>query len=176
MWTPIAPVDSPRRPPAVMTGDAPASLRDPPPAVVVGPAVDAATDPAAARDEAPNPWAPDSDYVRRFDPDGLVTILGDVAAVSTFRPGAGAIEGLLLEVQTDEGPVRVHTGPRPYVLAQAMRFSFRDRVRVTGSYATIDGQRVLIAAVVARNGRVLRLRDAKGRPVWPDDPADLAAP
>ncbi len=60
----------------------------------------------------------------------------------------------------------VHLGPSWYLETQAVTFAPGDKVEVTGSRVTYQGQPTIIAAEVKKDGQVLKLRDAAGIPVW----------
>jgi hypothetical protein len=47
-----------------------------------------------------------------------------------------------------------------------MAFAPGDKVEVTGSRVTYEGQPTIIAGEVKKGAQVLKLRDAAGVPVW----------
>ena len=58
----------------------------------------------------------------------------------------GMTPGMQMLVQTDDGK--------------------NTRVQITGAWAEIDGQPVLLAREVQFDGQVMTLRDAQGMPMW----------
>jgi hypothetical protein len=60
----------------------------------------------------------------------------------------------------------VQVGPVWYLERQDLDMKENTHVQVTGAWAEIDGQPVLMAREVQFDGQVLALRDAQGTPVW----------
>jgi hypothetical protein len=100
-----------------------------------------------------------------YDPGTVDTICGQLVLVEgrdqTLRTG-----GVLLLVKRPRDLVYVHAGPSWHYRRQRVRLKMRDTVWVTGSRVTIGGTPVILAAEVQQGGRVWRLRDAAGDPVW----------
>ena len=69
-----------------------------------------------------------------------------------------------LEVRTSEKTVRVVLGSMRYLMEQDFNPKAGDEVAVTG-YKVNDGV-VAITVTLPATGKVLRLRDEAGRPVW----------
>jgi hypothetical protein len=53
-----------------------------------------------------------------------------------------------------------------YIENQDAQINSRDRIEVTGSRITFDGQPAIIASEVRKDGQILQLRDESGRPAW----------
>jgi hypothetical protein len=80
--------------------------------------------------------------------------------------GQGGWIGVHLILKSDAVTIDVHIGPSDFVAKQGFTFAKGDQIEVTGSRVKIDGADVLIAREVTKDGKVLKLRDAKGFPVW----------
>lgn len=104
-------------------------------------------------------------YYRMYNTNTVETVEGTVTGVR-YRPGKVAgIEGVELSVETAGTVLPVHLGPRWYI-EQQDQVEEGDRVTVTGSRITFEGESVLIAATVTLGGKTLTLRDKQGFPVW----------
>lgn len=132
-------------------------------------------------------WGPGSHYGRMYNPQTVQTITGEVVSVDKFAPmmgmshgrmgapggamgmrgGAmGMPSGIHLMVKTATETVSVHLGPSWFLEKQEVQIKPGDQVKVTGSRITFDGKPAIIASEVSKGGRVLKLRDANGAPVW----------
>ena len=79
----------------------------------------------------------------------------------------GMTPGMQMLVQTDDGKnTRVQMGPTWYLERQELDVKQNTRVQITGAWAEIDGQPVLLAREVQFDGEVMTLRDAQGMPMW----------
>jgi hypothetical protein len=104
---------------------------------------------------------------REFDPATLVTIEGDILEVaSTPSPGWRRAQGLHLTVDTSDGPVSVHMGPRWYLQRRGVTFAAGERVTITGSRLSSGSGARLVATEVRRGESVFRLRASDGDPAW----------
>ena len=77
------------------------------------------------------------------------------------------VHGLLLK--TDKGNITVQLGPPTYVRKQGFDLKQGDSLEVTGSQVTRDGQPLLLAAQVKKDGQTLKLRDEQGVPLWQEE-------
>jgi hypothetical protein len=111
-------------------------------------------------------WGPGSAYGRLYDPKTVETVTGEVVKVDRIVPLRGMSGGVHLVVKTDKGDVSVHLGPQWYLENQDVKIEPKDRVEITGSRVSVQGQAALIAARVRKGDQVLELRDAAGVPMW----------
>jgi len=111
-------------------------------------------------------WGYNSAYCSLYDTKTVKSIRGTVITVDTITPMPGMTEGVELQLQTKQGNVSVHLGPRWYVENQDIDLEPKDMVEVTGSFINCAGQRILAAAKIRKGDQVIRLRDAKGIPLW----------
>lgn len=118
----------------------------------------------AASDKA---WAADSDYNKKFDAQNTKTIEGTVENVGTFEPETGVSEGLRLRVRTDDGKiVTVYAGPQWYAQQKGFSLSSGDKIKVTGSEATIQDRSVILSSKIESGDKTLELRGDDGKPKW----------
>jgi len=111
-------------------------------------------------------WGAGDPYNRMYNPKSVETLSGEVVSVEKFTPGRRMSYGVHFTLKTEKETIPVHLGPSWYLEKQAVTFAPGDRVEVTGSRITYQGQPTIIAAEVKKDGQVLELRDAAGIPVW----------
>jgi hypothetical protein len=111
-------------------------------------------------------WGPGSAYGRMYDAKTVETVAGEVVKVDRITPMRGMSGGVHVVLKTDKGDVSVHLGPQWYLENQDVKIEPKDKVEITGSRVTVQGQPALIAAEVKKGDEVLKLRDAAGVPVW----------
>lgn len=115
-------------------------------------------------------WQANSEYNRKFDPNNIVTISGQVITEDRVTPIEGMSEGVQLSVRTDAGEtVTVHLGPKSYLDKHRLSFMSKDSVEITGSRISLNGQPVIIATEVRKDDDVLALRSETGYPEWSRD-------
>jgi len=121
-----------------------------------------------AREESGSaPWETGSAYVRMYDPEKVVAFDGVIRSVGRFRPQPGAIPGIRLRVDRDDGEVAtVYAGPKPFASAKGMKFHFGDRVTIMGSRVDLGGRKVVVARRIDGQKGSITLRDDSGRPLW----------
>ena len=105
-------------------------------------------------------------YSRMYNPKTVETLSGEVVSLEKTAFGR---RGRSLGVHFTCRPPRDDPGPPG---AQLVSGETRpdlvsgDKVEVTGSRVTYQGQPAIIAAEVKKGGQVLKLRDAAGVPAW----------
>ena len=104
---------------------------------------------------------------RDYDPKTVETIRGTVLSVEKTTPTKGRGYWVDLMLQTENGTIAVQLGPAWYIDKQTPRIEANDTIMVTGSRITMDGKSVVIAAETRKQNQVVKLRDAKGIPLWP---------
>ena len=110
---------------------------------------------------------------QEWDPKTVTTVKGQVEDLGSYgmtgwkaMPGM-QVHGLLLK--TDKGNITVQLGPPAYVRKQGFDLKQGDSLEVTGSQVTRDGQPLLLAAQVKKDGQTLKLRDEQGVPLWQEE-------
>jgi hypothetical protein len=115
----------------------------------------------------PGPWREDP-YKKIFDSKTIKTISGQVIKVDQVRePGFGMEMRLTVFIGAKE-VLPVYLGPVFYIEGpeQPNHFKIGDKVTVSGSQVTVNGEPFMIAMNVKRGNEVLRLRDKDGIPEW----------
>lgn len=130
------------------------------------------TPPALAAPERPGPRGPGPMAGPKagpgYDPTTVQTVAGEIVEVRRLDGHRGG--GVHLTLTTAAGALDVHLGPSWFVDQQAVKLAAGDRVEVTGSRVTVDGQPALVARLVKRGGAALTLRDGAGAPAWAGGP------
>ncbi len=108
---------------------------------------------------------PGGNCMRHYDPSTETTVKGSVDEV-VQQTGARGFTGTHVLLKIDTGNLTVHVGPSSYISAQGFSFAKGDALEIIGSKVKINGQDVLLAREVKKDGKVLTLRDAKGFPMW----------
>lgn len=111
-------------------------------------------------------WGPESSYGRRFEPQTVETIRGEVVSVDTITPMPNMAYGVHATVRTDKETISVHLGPGWYIENQDLKIEPKDEIEVKGSRVAFDGKPAIIAAEVRKGEQVLVLRDPSGVPAW----------
>ncbi len=111
-------------------------------------------------------WGPGAQYGRLYNPQSMETISGEVTKVDMIVPIKGMSSGVHLIVKTDREPISVHLGPAWYIQRQDIKIMPGDKVEITGSRITFQGQPAMIAAEIKKGTEILKLRDQNGFPVW----------
>jgi hypothetical protein len=111
-------------------------------------------------------WGPGTQYGRLYNPQTMESISGKVASVDTITPIKGMSSGVHLMLKTDNETISVHLGPAWYIQRQDMKIAPGDKIDITGSRITLQGEPAIIAAEVKKENEILKLRDESGLPVW----------
>lgn len=94
------------------------------------------------------------------------TVQGMVVAAPRPTPKGGMPERAQLTLKTEKETLTVYLGPGWFLEKQGMKISDLDRVQVTGSRITVQGQPALLAGEVRKGEQVLKLRNEQGQPLW----------
>lgn len=111
-------------------------------------------------------WGHRGQYGMMYDSNTVETLTGKVVSVDTFTPIQGMSEGMHLQLQAGNETVDVHLGPSWYLENQDIKILPQDKITVTGSIITFDGQTSMIANRVTKGNATLVLRDENGFPMW----------
>ncbi len=118
------------------------------------------------RGRGPRGWGSGDQYCLMYKPDTAETISGEVLSVEKVAPRNEMFYGVHLMVKTGEKTVSVHLGPGWYMEDQGIVFEPKDKVEITGSKVTFDGEEAIIATEVKKGDEILKLRDKNGIPYW----------
>jgi hypothetical protein len=102
-----------------------------------------------------------------YDVKSVETIGGKVLSIEKTAPAKRRGYWVNLLLQTGKETIAVQLGPAWYIDKQTPRIQPNDTIKVTGSRVTMDGRSIIVAADVTKENELLRLREAKGIPVWP---------
>lgn len=103
----------------------------------------------------------------RFDPRAVETVDGQVLGVDRVPIQDQLAYSVHLTLgRAEGGPVSVSLGPGWYLSRHGLSFSPRDVVEVRGMRVEHEGKSSIVAEEVKKNGKVVRLRDEQGRPLW----------
>ncbi len=101
---------------------------------------------------------------RLYDPGTVTTVAGEVAGVQEVTGRRGG--GIHLDLKTASGASHVHVGPAWFLKDEGLTLAAGDRVEITGSQVSVNGQPTLLAQVVKKGDQAVALRDLNGVPVW----------
>jgi len=111
-------------------------------------------------------WGRGNPCCRMYNPETAETINGEVVSVDEIIRGKEGFYGIHLTVETDKEMVTVHLGPGWYIENQDTKIEVKDKVEITGSKISYEGNPAIIAYEVKKGDDTLVLRDANGFPAW----------
>jgi len=112
-------------------------------------------------------WGPGSRYHRLYNVDTVRTVVGVVVSVDRVWGGPGMSAGIRLILRTgDRRTVRILLGPEWYITRLDTPLRRGDSVEIRGSLVSLDGDDVILAAIVRKGNLSLVLRDENGFPLW----------
>jgi DNA/RNA endonuclease YhcR with UshA esterase domain len=97
----------------------------------------------------------------KYDKSSEVKIKGVIDEVRT-----AADNTVHLTLKNDKGSLDVLVAPENFLKEMEITFAKGDAIEVLGSQLTVDGNALLLAREVTRNGDVMTMRDDHGKPVW----------
>lgn len=107
----------------------------------------------------------------RPDPGAVQLVDGQVLGVDRRPPSEALGSSVRLTLGGKAGvPVSVTLGPGWYLDQQGLHFAPNERVHVRGTRIEQNGRSSIVAQEITAGGRVVRLRDAAGRPLWGSPP------
>ena len=101
-----------------------------------------------------------------YDRDTVITVSGKVTSISTGESISGSAYSVEMDIDTGSSVLTVRLGPAWFIEEQDFDIDKNDKVTVTGSKVKIDGDVFVVAATVEKNGKVLKLRESDGTPLW----------
>jgi hypothetical protein len=123
--------------------------------------------PAMAQ-EAYRGWERDSAYNKLYSTQNSDTLRGAIERLYEATPVPGMSRGVALSLRTGSKSVTVHLGPRASLEYLIGALAPGDTVRVSGAWARVGGEAVLMAARLRRGEslevKLRRTRD--GAPYW----------
>lgn len=105
-------------------------------------------------------------YSRRYDLGNIETLDGEVVSVDTYISRRGVVRGVHLLVNTGKETVEVHLAPSWYLEEQNFAIAPEDKITITGSRISLDGEQAIIASQLKKGSETFILRDNNGVPRW----------
>lgn len=104
-----------------------------------------------------------------YNPQTITTVKGAVESLGTLPPSAprmmSAIRSAVLK--TEQGNITVYLCPDWYLNQQKIPLKVGDRLEVTGSKVTMEGQPAIIAKNLKKGDITVSIRDDQGGSLWP---------
>lgn len=106
-------------------------------------------------------------YSQLFQSGQPTELAGTVRSTSQAQPAGLSQQIVTLVVEDQHGKTRtVHLAPRSFLQQSNFELEQNDRVTVQGRSATVEGEEVVIASQIQKNGKTLNLRGEDGSPRW----------
>jgi hypothetical protein len=97
----------------------------------------------------------------KYDMSSEVKVKGVIEDVKT-----AADNTVHITLKSDKGLLDVAVAPEKFLKEMEITFVKGETIEVLGSQVVADGNPLLLAREVTRNGDVMLMRDDKGKPVW----------
>ncbi len=97
----------------------------------------------------------------KYDKSSEVKVKGVIDDVKT-----AADNTVHVTLKNDKGALDVLVAPVSFLKEMEITFAKGDAIEVLGSQLTVEGNPLLLAREVTRNGDVMTMRDDHGKPVW----------
>ena len=97
----------------------------------------------------------------KYDKSSEVKVKGVIDEVKT-----AADNTVHVTLKNDKGSLDVLVAPEKFLKEMEITFAKGDAIEVLGSQLTVEGNPLLLAREVTRNGDVMVMRDEQGKPVW----------
>ena len=97
----------------------------------------------------------------KYDKSAEVKVKGVIDDVKTAEDAT-----VHVTLKNDKGSLDVVVAPEKFLKEMEIIFAKGETIEVLGSQLTVDGNPVLLAREVTRNGDVMLMRDEHGKGVW----------
>ena len=104
---------------------------------------------------------------RMYNPEAESTVTGTVAEVRQCACGGWSGTTAMVNIGTET--VTVLLAPQRFLTQKQLDINRGDQLEITGSRMDFDGQDVILAREVRRNGTAVALRSDNGVPLWSGD-------
>ena len=108
-------------------------------------------------------------YQWNWNPATVETLKGEVMTKDTITPSKGRsgmpAVGMTLKKE-DDYAAYVHLGPQWYFDKQDLGINVGDKIEVTGSKITVEGNSVILVSSIKKGDRTWQFRDQQGFPFW----------
>lgn len=105
-------------------------------------------------------------YSTRYKPEKVETINAEVVKVNRYSFRGRMSQGIHLLVDTGNDTIEVHLAPSWYLEDRDFTFAPEDKIIITGSRISLDGEPEIIARQIKKGDRIFTLRDEDGYPLW----------
>jgi DNA/RNA endonuclease YhcR with UshA esterase domain len=133
---------------------------------------------ATLRNEQGTPMWSQGAAARMYNPAAEGTVTGTVTNVRQCDCGGWSGTSAMVNIGTET--VTVLLAPQRFLMQKQLDINQGDQLEITGSMMNFDGQDVILAREVRRNGTSVALRNDAGVPLWSggtgQSQADRAAP
>ena len=121
-------------------------------------------------------WELNSPYNKLYKANEMDSFKGTVVDIKEIVPMPGMSPGLVIEVSESKGETTtVHLCPVSFEGKKGIRIKKGDRVKVSGSWAEINGKDIFMGSKVSKDEYQFKVRLTKdGTPFWTMTPAQLA--
>lgn len=102
-----------------------------------------------------------------YDPTTVITFPGRVLEIKQVMSPYHKHYGQFARMQTDYGEMKVYLGPSWFLKKQKIKISVGEQLEITGSKIYYNGEPLVMAAEIRKEGWILRLRNKyNGTPFW----------
>lgn len=101
---------------------------------------------------------------RALKTDSIEDFKGSIKSISRVQYPDGAIIQVI--VSTERGDMKVLLGPAQFVDQEKVKLESGDKIVIKGYRIMVNGEEVIMAQQIDKNGNILRLRDEQRRPIW----------
>ena len=102
----------------------------------------------------------------KYDPKTVVELLGTVSYVEE-APQGSPMSGVHVTVKTKSESLEAYLGPAEFLKGFELAFAKGDHIHLTGSKVAWEGEKIVLAREVRKDGTTVYLRDEHGAPYWP---------
>lgn len=101
-----------------------------------------------------------------YNASAEVTLKGKAAEVTVKPDWMGDRAVNILLDTPDKKKVHVDIAPNDFITLMGLVLSTGDELEITGSWAKLDGEDVLLARQIRKQNIVISVRAPSGKPVW----------
>jgi hypothetical protein len=102
----------------------------------------------------------------KYDPATETTLKGVVDDVKEVPNSCAGETGLHVMLKTSEGTLEVQIAPVGFLKDMEITFAKGEELKIIGSKVSKDGNSLVLARNITRNGNEFVMRDKEGAPVW----------
>jgi hypothetical protein len=111
-------------------------------------------------------WHHYSPYGQLYFQGKEITLEGEILRIGPVTPMPQMMQGIELQLKTEQGQTAIHLGPSWYIEQQDLTLKIGDKVKVSGRSIGVGTETIVLAAQVQKGAEILTLRDKEGFPYW----------